>query len=155
MSDRVAVFNDGVIQQLASPPNLYEKPENAFVAQFIGENNKIIAEVIDVKGSIVTAKTSKGNLLKSKKVNCDSIGSKTTLSIRPERINVGVKGENTSEAKVLELIYSVDHIRCRRNVEGDENFIVKIPNSNIKSTLKIGEKIPISWDAMVCHAFDA
>ena len=154
MSDRVAVFNDGVIQQLASPPNLYEKPENSFVAQFIGENNKIIAQVIDVKGSIVTAKTLKGNLLKSKKVNCDTIGSKTTLSIRPERINVGVKGENTSDAEVLELIYIGDHIRCRMNVEGDENFIVKIPNAKKVSNLKIGLKTKVSWATDDCRALD-
>ena len=41
MSNRIAVFNDGVIQQLAAPTDLYEKPENAFVAQFIGENNRL------------------------------------------------------------------------------------------------------------------
>ena len=40
MSNRIAVFNDGKIQQLASPTDLYERPENAFVAQFIGENNR-------------------------------------------------------------------------------------------------------------------
>ena len=154
MSDRVAVFNDGVIQQLASPPDLYEQPENAFVAQFIGENNKIMAEVVDVKGSVVTAKTSKGNLLKSKKVNCDKIGSKTTLSIRPERIKVGTKGENTSEAKILELIYIGDHIRCRMLVEGDENFIVKIPNAKSISNLKIGLKTKVSWSTSDCRALD-
>ena len=154
MSDRVAVFNDGVIQQLASPPDLYEQPENAFVAQFIGENNKIMAEVVDVKGSVVTAKTSKGNLIKSKKVNCDKIGSKTTLSIRPERIKVGTKGENTSEAKVLELIYIGDHIRCRMLVEGDENFIVKIPNAKKISDLKIGLKTQVSWSTGDCRALD-
>src|ERR1700761_8292555 len=41
MSDRIAVFNDGRIQQLASPSDLYEKPTNSFVAQFIGENNRL------------------------------------------------------------------------------------------------------------------
>ncbi|MFP3670462.1 hypothetical protein SB717_35835, partial [Priestia sp. SIMBA_032] len=40
MSTRIAVFDDGIIQQLAEPSVLYEKPENAFVAAFIGENNK-------------------------------------------------------------------------------------------------------------------
>ena len=42
MSDRVAVFNDGVIQQIAPPDELYESPENSFVAQFIGENNCLL-----------------------------------------------------------------------------------------------------------------
>ena len=113
-----------------------------------------MAEVVDVKGSVVTAKTSKGNLLKSKKVNCDEVGSKTTLSIRPERIKVGSKGENTSEAKVLELIYIGDHIRCRMLVEGDENFIVKIPNAKKISDLKIGLKTQVSWSTGDCRALD-
>ena len=43
MSDRVAVFDDGRIQQLATPADLYERPDNAFVAQFIGENNRLKA----------------------------------------------------------------------------------------------------------------
>ena len=42
MSDRIAVFNDGRIQQLAPPEELYERPANAFVAQFIGENNTLV-----------------------------------------------------------------------------------------------------------------
>ena len=41
MSNRIAVFNDGIIQQLAPPEDLYELPENAFVAKFIGENNTL------------------------------------------------------------------------------------------------------------------
>src|SRR6476620_752385 len=41
MSDRIAVFNDGMIQQLSKPDELYERPRNSFVAQFIGENNRL------------------------------------------------------------------------------------------------------------------
>ena len=50
MSDRVAVFNDGVIQQLSAPDVLYESPQNSFVAQFIGENNKLNGNVSQVNG---------------------------------------------------------------------------------------------------------
>ncbi|HAE01989.1 MAG TPA: spermidine/putrescine ABC transporter ATP-binding protein, partial [Rhodospirillaceae bacterium] len=52
MSNRIAVFNDGVVQQLAAPEVLYEKPENAFVAQFIGENNKLTGKVTAIDGDI-------------------------------------------------------------------------------------------------------
>ena len=45
MSDRVAVFNDGVVQQCATPDVLYERPSNAFVADFIGENNLMPGEI--------------------------------------------------------------------------------------------------------------
>jgi putative spermidine/putrescine transport system ATP-binding protein len=44
------VFNDGVIQQLAHPTDLYERPENSFVAQFIGENNRLAGVVSSVNG---------------------------------------------------------------------------------------------------------
>ena len=60
MSDRVAVFNDGVIQQLSTPDELYERPKNAFVAQFIGENNTLSGTVESIDGSKCTVKTDAG-----------------------------------------------------------------------------------------------
>ena len=93
-------------------------------------------------------------MLKAHKVNCEGIGAKTTLSIRPERINVGVKGENTSDAEILELIYIGDHIRCRMLVEGDQDFIVKIPNSSKVMNLKVGQKTKVSWSINDCRALD-
>ena len=50
MSNRIAVFNDGKVQQLSSPDELYEKPVNSFVAEFIGENNKFLGQVSDISG---------------------------------------------------------------------------------------------------------
>ena len=48
MSDRIAVFNEGIIQQITSPDSLYERPESSFVAQFIGENNKLAGTVKEI-----------------------------------------------------------------------------------------------------------
>jgi len=50
MSDRIAVFHDGVVRQLASPADLYERPESAFVAQFVGESNRLVGRVTAVNG---------------------------------------------------------------------------------------------------------
>ena len=52
MSDRVAVFNDGRIQQLAPPEDLYERPDERFVAQFIGENNTLFGTVETIDGDV-------------------------------------------------------------------------------------------------------
>ena len=49
MSNRIAVFNDGVVQQLSSPSELYERPVNCFVAQFIGENNRLKGTIESVE----------------------------------------------------------------------------------------------------------
>lgn len=156
MSDRVAVFDDGVIQQLSTPDTLYERPENAFVAQFIGENNQLSGVVQSVKGTTATVKLDNGKLTEALAVNCGDKGSKTTLSVRPERVTVGGKKvKNSVDAKVLELIYLGDHIRCRMNVHGDENFIVKVPNSAGHTHLKVNETTTVTWAKEDCRALDA
>ena len=155
MSDRVAVFNDGQIQQLSTPDGLYENPENAFVAQFIGENNKLVGKVKKVNNKEVLVSISKNLEISAKRVNCGEVGTSTTLSIRPERIHLNNKYKNKSTAKVKQLIYHGDHIRCLLELDTKNSFIVKIPNSNIKNSLKVGEKISISWDSKDCHALDA
>ena len=155
MSDRVAVFNDGQIQQLSTPAGLYENPENAFVAQFIGENNKLTGKVKNINNNEVTVKTAQNLEVKALKVNCGEVGSDTTLSIRPERIHLNSKYKNKVNALVKQLIYHGDHIRCLIELDKENEFIVKIPNSNIQNHLKIGEKISLSWDSKDCHALDA
>jgi putative spermidine/putrescine transport system ATP-binding protein len=156
MSDRVAVFDDGRIQQLASPEELYERPQNSFVAQFIGENNRLMGRVdkLDGDSSIVTLDS--GEQSSALAVNCGEAGSRTLLSIRPERIRIGDQAtENITQAKVLELIYLGDHIRCRMNVHGDDQFIAKIPNSPESQRVHVGQDVNIGWAAKDCRALNA
>ncbi len=156
MSDRIAVFDDGVIQQLASPSDLYERPENAFVAQFIGENNRIMATVTSKEGDETVVKYENGLTGRALAVNCGDVGSKTVLSIRPERVSIGeTEGTAAIDAEVLELIYLGDHIRCRMNVMGNEDFIVKVPNSAGHKHLTVGETTKVSWQTEDCRALDA
>jgi len=155
MSDRVAVFNDGVIQQLAPPEDLYERPDNSFVAQFIGENNKLTGKIIGRKGDIVNVAMADGTSIEALAVNCGGEGEETLMSIRPERILLGDDAaKNSTKAKVLELIYLGDHIRCRMNVHGNEEFIVKVANSAGHKHLKKGEETIVSWLPEDCRALD-
>ncbi len=151
MSDRIAVFEDGRIQQLAAPDVLYEKPDNAFVAQFIGENNTLVGTVQGGKGDIVEVDV-QGTKIKALSVNP---GSKTTLSIRPERVHLGGKGDNVVDATIQELIYLGDHIRCRLSVLGNDEFVVKVPNSAKQDLPTVGKKTKLSWAAADCRALDA
>lgn len=155
MSDRIAVFNDGVIQQLAPPEDLYERPENAFVAQFIGENNTLRGMVEAVDGETATVKLDSGDTVKALAVNCGAAGNRTTLSVRPERVFVGAhKDLPTTKAAVKELIYLGDHIRCRMEVHGDDEFIVKVPNAAGHTHLTEGEVVDICWETEDCRALD-
>ncbi len=158
MSDRVAVFEDGVVQQLAPPDELYEKPLNAFVADFIGDNNRVLGTVVDVNGDNCSVETGDGSVILAKAVNIDGQGKRTTLSLRPERVAVSPNAgdfENNFEAKAKELIYLGDHIRTRMEVCGHDDFIVKIPNSAQHAHLQTGDRVMIGWNAEDCRALDS
>jgi len=155
MSDRVAVFDDGRIQQLAPPADLYERPENSFVAQFIGENNKLDGVVEGFEGDEVIVRLADGETCRANPVKCGDVGSETLISIRPERVWIeGKTTPNTTEAQVLELIYLGDHVRCRLQVHGNDEFIVKVPNSAGHKHLVVGETAKVSWDAQDARALD-
>ncbi len=158
MSNRIAVFNNGLIQQLSTPDVLYEKPINDFVAQFIGENNTFCGKVMALTGNKCTVAINGGWSVKALKVNVDGTGGQTTLSLRPERVIVNpAEGtvENVFEGRVVELIYLGDHIRTRVSVCGNNDFIVKVPNSQVHSMLEKGQKIRVGWSSDDCRALDA
>lgn len=157
MSNRIAVFEDGIIQQLAPPDVLYEKPDNAFVAQFIGENNRLLGTVKEADNGTCKVEIDGGGLVNAKNVNIEGVGKRTTLSLRPERVVIEpVAGSvpNIFDAQVKELIYLGDHIRTRVNVLGHEDFVVKIPNSATQAKLEQGATVKIGWESEDCRALD-
>ena len=156
MSNRIAVFNDGKIQQISSPDVLYEKPDSSFVAQFIGENNQLKGKVKSVNGENCVITTESGDDIHALKINVNNSGDTSLVSLRPERvaINSSEKFENNFDAKVKELIYLGDHIRSRVEVCGNDQFIVKIPNSYKGANLKEGATVKLSWKASDSRALD-
>jgi putative spermidine/putrescine transport system ATP-binding protein len=156
MSNRIAVFNDGKIQQISSPDVLYEKPDSSFVAQFIGENNQLKGKVKSVNGESCIVTTESGDDIHALKINVNNSGDNSLVSLRPERvaINSSEKFENNFDAKVKELIYLGDHIRSRVEVCGNDQFIVKIPNSYMGANLKEGLTVKLSWKASDSRALD-
>ena len=156
MSDRVAVFENGVIQQLSAPDDLYENPQNSFVAQFIGENNKLNGTVENVDGNLCQVRTTDGTLVEAHKVNVAGVGQQTTLSLRPERIEIDPPEtmKNLIEGTIEELIYLGDHIRVRMNVAGNDEFIVKVRNKADRRPLAEKQKATIGWASMDCKALD-
>jgi len=158
MSDRIAVFNDGKIQQLASPAELYERPQNSFVAQFIGENNKLLGVVEDIRDGRAAVRLENGEKILSTAVNVKEKGQKTLVSIRPERVEF--KKEMLPEdaqmidAEVMEFIYMGDIFRTRLKVAGSDEFVIKSRNTTEQTKLEPGQKIKIGWAPQDARALD-
>lgn len=159
MSDRVAVFDDGRIQQLAAPDELYEKPQNSFVAQFIGENNTLDGVIQEITGDTCIVKLDSGEIIDAVPVNVTAVGERTKVSIRPERVEINPdrlhKNAHTLKAEVLEFIYMGDIFRTRLRVAGTDGFVVKTRNARDQTRLTPGQIVEIGWMAQDCRALDA
>ncbi|KUP94734.1 ABC transporter ATP-binding protein [Tritonibacter horizontis] len=159
MSDRVAVFNDGRIQQLAPPDQLYEEPANSFVAQFIGENNTLEGVIKEIREGHALVQLDGGELIACTPVNVSEAGQRTRVSIRPERVEYNKErlqeGAHTLKAEVLEFIYMGDIFRTRLRVAGNKDFIIKTRNAPDQVRLQPGQQIEIGWLPEDCRALDA
>jgi putative spermidine/putrescine transport system ATP-binding protein len=159
MSDRVAVFDDGRIQQLATPDELYERPQNSFVAQFIGENNTLDGVIQEITGETCIVKLDSGDIIDAVPVNVTTVGERTKVSIRPERVEINPErldqNAHTLKAEVLEFIYMGDIFRTRLRVAGTDQFVIKTRNARDQPRLKPGTMIEIGWMAQDCRALDA
>ena len=158
MSDRIAVFDDGRIQQLASPQELYERPQNSFVAGFIGENNRIMGTLVSVKGDHARVKLQTGEVITAAAVNVTTPGQQTMVSVRPERATILTNGDQddlqTLDAEVIEVVYMGDLFRTVLKVAGNENFVVKTRNTTGQNLLTPGQKVKIGWVASDARALD-
>ena len=158
MSNRIAVFDDGVVQQLATPGELYQEPKNAFVAQFIGENNALRGTVTEIHGAHCTVEAEGGHIVQAMAINVGGVGSATTVSLRPERIVINPSEgsvPNLFDGRVEELIFHGDHLRTRLRVCGHDDFIVKVPNSTGHVEVRVGDQVRVGWERADARALDA
>jgi len=134
MSDRVAVFSDGIIQQIDSVTRLYESPVNHFVAGFVGDNTVFDGTVMASNGPQCELRLVGGTVLSGLNVNAATDNSPVHACIRPERIEVHPAdtppGANSLEAKVCDVIYFGDHLRLRCALPGQQDPTVKIALSS-------------------------
>ncbi|MFC3205846.1 ABC transporter ATP-binding protein [Aquamicrobium soli] len=158
MSDRIAVFNDGIVQQLGTPDEIYSLPANPFVARFIGDNNAISARVvgIDDANCRISIEGAAQGTFGSVRAGSVRLGELATLSIRPERLVVAPAADvpNRTDATIRQIIYLGDHIRLRVEALGCDDLIIKVPNgSALPTEFSPGNIIPIGWRSEDCRAF--
>ena len=157
MSDRVAVFRDGRIEQVATPEVLYEEPERSFVARFIGENNMLRGEILSAEKGICKVQVPDGTVQAAHLGNLNS-GDQTLVAVRPERVQIAPKYNgyaNEFSGTVDDITFLGDHLRVRLSLCGNSDFITKIPNIIGHGGILPGDEVRVGWAALDCRALNA
>ena len=165
LGDRIVIMKDGYIQQVGTPTEVFEMPENLFVAEFIGapKMNIMDAELVkEGKKYFVTPHGAKIEVdgEKAEKLAEKGIGSGTIkLGVRPEHIVLGEKaGRNCIPCTLVvnEMMGSELHLHVE--TETDEQMIVRIPTVDLTNeqrlALTAGAKLYITFEGKVMHFFD-
>ncbi len=149
MSDRILVLNKQKEEQLGSPIDIYNNPNNKFVADFIGESNIFRAKVIKVIDRYAYVEIDLGKKIRI--INKSyKVGDQIYIMIRPENITVGNRlSENSLEVSVKELIYNGANIRIIA-LFGNKEIKINVKNSD-KVALK--EEITISFNTKNISSF--
>ncbi|MEW5960929.1 MAG: ABC transporter ATP-binding protein, partial [Chloroflexota bacterium] len=152
MSDRIAVMNEGLILQIGDPVDIYERPYNRFVADFIGETNFIEGEVIAVQPDQTMVGLGEGVQIRARPAENVAAGQVVTVAIRPEKMSLHPTPANGAGVPVVveEAIYIGTDTRYKMRLAGRHHVVARIQNigSNLDEVhpYQRGDQVYLSWD---------
>ncbi|QIE44997.1 ABC transporter ATP-binding protein [Pseudohalocynthiibacter aestuariivivens] len=157
MSDRIAVFDEGRIQQIGPPRDVYARPQTTFVASFMGENNRLDGTVNATQGRDVSVQmNANGPPIRAMQAG-DAVqaGEMVTLMVRPESIRISHAdgADNSFDGRIEEVVYHGDHVRLGIAVDGVGTLVARHPVSEAGTEFTPGDTVPVSWSAQQMHAF--
>jgi spermidine/putrescine transport system ATP-binding protein len=150
MSDRIAVMNEGRVQQVADPPTLYELPRNRFVSDFIGQTNVFSGTVESVSGKRITLSTPSGKVEATAREVEVEVGAEAHAAVRPEKVRFGSEGDNTSNVRVREIVYLGVSTQYITELPDGEKLVLYQQNSREDANPEIGGEVSVAWDARNC-----
>ncbi len=156
MSDRIAIFDAGVVQQCDMPDVIYEQADNAFVGDFIGENNFIAGEVVARDEHTATVSLVSGDTIKARRADVGEKGTPCRVSVRPEKLFVPPTEhayDNEISARFTNRLYVGDYIRYFFEMPDGSEIVVKILNDIAAPRLNEGEVIRLCCLSKDCAAF--
>ncbi|MDX3973505.1 MAG: ABC transporter ATP-binding protein [Shinella sp.] len=156
MSDRIAIFNDGKIQQIGNARDIYAAPANRFVASFVGDNNCLCATVEAIDGDIVRARLTSGDIVSAIRTDHAREGAAATIAIRPESIRfAGGDLPGVVKGHVADVVYYGDQIRIHVELSGGARIVTKSAPGTLHASTEIGAPVFLTWDALQARALDA
>jgi spermidine/putrescine transport system ATP-binding protein len=154
MSDRIAVMSEGRILQIGSPDDIYERPRNRFVADFIGQTNFLTGNVTGVESGIVTVDIAGIGLARGTAPAGSNPSGSVTLAVRPERLHLQTDldgeipaGWNRLSGTVTDVIYLGTHTQLVVSLPGEQSLIVHRQNqSGIGARGGLGDTVTVQFD---------
>ncbi len=154
MSDRIAVMSDGKVQQIGPAREIYEQPNNRFVADFIGETNFINGEVIDSDKSSATLESAGVKLSGAAKEKLPT-GQSATVAIRPEKISLSLQTgllntDNrtvTLDGTISDIIYIGTDTRYQVVIPTGDKLFVRVQNLGRPEDVAFNknDKVHVQW----------
>jgi multiple sugar transport system ATP-binding protein/alpha-glucoside transport system ATP-binding protein len=138
LADRIVVINQGVIEQVGTPIELYNSPKNQFVAEFIGSPKM---NMINIQ-----------NGEKFDLINLNPPSEASKIGIRPEHLSLANSGSHKLKGTVRHIENLGEHLLCYINLEKDNEITAKL---DVNSDIKINEKINLDWHQDHQHFFDS
>ena len=151
MADRIAIISDGRLQQVGDPQAVYERPENLFVASFIGSPPmNTIAGSVAVDGDRTSVRTEAGAVAVASP-GLAGDGTEVVAGVRPEHLRIGTDPEGlAASVENVELLGHERHVIC---MVGDERMTVREPAD--APPLAVGERVLLETVPTEVHLFDA
>ena len=149
MSNLVVVMSHGGIAQIGTPRELYDQPKSIFVADFLGDSNLLVVDVLESGDGAIRGRTSSGEILHAlTSTFIPAVGDRATVLIRPEDVKVGVVGAvdalGTSLSGALtDVSYSGDCFKLTIAI-GQEAFKVRVPATE-RLELQSGRQTKVQW----------
>lgn len=130
MSDRIAVMSAGRILQIGAPRDIYDRPAERFVADFIGESNFLKGQATGTAGGRATVKLSSGTEISASLPDGFSPGGAVTVVVRPEHAQlVAADGDASLRGTVENVVYLGTDTHFHMRLDDGETFIVRRQNS--------------------------
>jgi spermidine/putrescine transport system ATP-binding protein len=154
MSDRIAVMNRGVVEQVAEPEAVYERPATPFVAGFIGVSNLLPGEVVEANGSGAQLRLDSGVVLPIPDAAGATVGDRCHAVVRPEKLSVGA-GDGPGVDGVLEAsVYLGTATQLLVRLPDGSSLTALVPNVDEDARRRLpapGEQIHLSWHPAHMH----
>ncbi len=148
MSDMIAVLNDGRLQQVGSPRDLYENPENFFVADFIGESNFIKGKVASQRGGMATVTTDLDRNFIVPGKSAFQEGNDVVIVVHPEKIRILEKEDenvNSLRGKISDVVYLGEITKYYVLLSNGQTLYMKLHNRSDTRAFRVNDEVLVGW----------